>query len=80
MENKNCKHENETPADRIIKGYLMPIFGFALMVMAAVGWWQYEVADMTAASIATVGFAIVYMRNSLPTYIKKVINKKLNVK
>lgn len=77
MENKTCKHNYDTPADRIIKGYLMPIFGFAIMVMAAFAWWSDEVNDMTAGIVATIGFAIVYMRNSLPTYIRKVINKKL---
>lgn len=78
MENKTCKHHNDTPADRIIKGYVMPVIGMAIMILAVWLWWiDEEVEDLRVFTVFVIGFAIVYMRNSLPTYIKKLINKKL---
>lgn len=60
--------------DNFIKGPLMSIFAFIVMVAVGYGWWIGIVTDSQGIFGGIAGFALLFMRDDLPRYIGRLFS------
>lgn len=65
--------------ENFIKGPVMTLFGLALMVLAAYGWWVDYLTDAEASGLGVIGFALCFLKTKLDDlvteWLKKFIEK-----
>lgn len=64
--------------DNFIKGPLTSILGLVAMGAAGYGWWIDHLTDMQASGLGLIGFCLLFMRDKLPDFISRWLNKKID--
>jgi hypothetical protein len=72
MENKNFSYEN------VFKSWFTTLLGCVIMAVCFYEWYKGEMTDMQAIMGGIIGFALLFMRDAIPTFISRFINKKID--
>jgi TRAP-type uncharacterized transport system fused permease subunit len=60
--------------ENVIKQIWTTILGLVGMSLALYGWWEGTLTTWEAGGLATIGFALLFMRDEIPGFIKMFIN------
>lgn len=58
--------------ENVVKGLLTSILGAVMMGSAYYGWWSDGMSDWQAAVVGIIGFALLWMRDEIPAFIKEI--------
>lgn len=64
--------------DGFIKGPLTSILGLLIMCASAYGWWTDYLTDWQGGMFGVIGFALLWMRDVIPTWITQFVNSVLD--
>lgn len=64
--------------ENVIKGLFTSLLGCVIMSAASYGWWIDHLTDLQGAIFGTIGFALLFMRDQIPAFISRFLNKKID--
>lgn len=60
--------------ENFIKGPVMSLLGLVAMAASFYGWWIDYLTNWEAGGFCMVGFALLFMREEIPTFIKNFVS------
>jgi TRAP-type uncharacterized transport system fused permease subunit len=63
--------------ENVIKSVFTTLLGCVMMGVGFYGWYTDNLTDWQAVGSGVAGFALLFMRDQIPDFIRRVFNKKL---
>jgi TRAP-type uncharacterized transport system fused permease subunit len=64
--------------ENIIKSLFTTLIGIVAMSLALYGWYLDELTDWQGGALGIIGFALLFMRDQIPGFLKKFAGLALN--
>jgi predicted phage tail protein len=64
--------------ENIIKGWFTSILGAAAMALSLYAWWTDQATNIEAIFAGSCGFALLYMRDKISTWIEQAFKMLMN--
>jgi TRAP-type uncharacterized transport system fused permease subunit len=64
--------------ENIYKSWFTSLLGAVAMVLAIYGWWMNRSTNLESIFLAACGFALLYMRDKISTWIEQAFKLLMN--